>query len=89
MDSRVILTRPGQDRLLGRRHVLHVARGNRLIRAQGCWVSDSEIAELVRFWKKASVDAPEYDHLVQMQLWSSDGAAAEDEEMTCWSRPSR
>jgi S-DNA-T family DNA segregation ATPase FtsK/SpoIIIE len=80
VDSRVILDTPGADRLLGRGDMLYMSPGgNRLIRAQGCWVSDSEIAELVRFWKKASVDAPEYDHLVQMQLWSSDGAAAEDE----------
>lgn len=81
VDSRVILDTPGAERLLGRGDMLYLSPGrNRLVRAQGCWVSDEEIGALVRFWKNAAVDAADDDHFVQKQLWSTEDSVTEDEE---------
>jgi S-DNA-T family DNA segregation ATPase FtsK/SpoIIIE len=58
VDSRVILDTPGAERLLGRGDML-VMRPDlaKLLRVQGCFVADEEIARVVNFWK-SQADAP-------------------------------
>jgi S-DNA-T family DNA segregation ATPase FtsK/SpoIIIE len=54
VDSRVILDMPGAEKLLGRGDMLFQAPDSPSpIRAQGVYVSDRELAKLVRFWKRA------------------------------------
>ena len=55
VDSRVILDSPGAERLLGRGDMLLMrSDAGKLQRVQGCFVTDEEIASVVRFWKDAS-----------------------------------
>lgn len=52
VDSRVILDTTGAERLLGRGDMLYVAPDvGSPQRLQGCFVSDGEIHQLVRYWK--------------------------------------
>jgi DNA segregation ATPase FtsK/SpoIIIE, S-DNA-T family len=52
IDSRVILDTTGAERLLGRGDMLYVAPDvGSPQRLQGCFVSDTEIHKLVRYWK--------------------------------------
>jgi S-DNA-T family DNA segregation ATPase FtsK/SpoIIIE len=52
IDSRVILDTTGAERLLGRGDMLYVAPEiGSPQRLQGCFVSDTEIHKLVRYWK--------------------------------------
>jgi S-DNA-T family DNA segregation ATPase FtsK/SpoIIIE len=52
VDSRVILDTGGAERLLGRGDMLYMASdSSKLVRLQGCFVSDEEIERLVRFWR--------------------------------------
>ncbi|MDI9548212.1 MAG: DNA translocase FtsK 4TM domain-containing protein [Chloroflexota bacterium] len=52
VDSRVILDVPGAERLLGRGDMLFMAAdASKLERIQGAWLSDEEIARIVRYWK--------------------------------------
>jgi len=52
VDSRVILDTPGAERLLGRGDMLFMAPdSSKLQRLQGVFVSDRELARLVRYWK--------------------------------------
>jgi S-DNA-T family DNA segregation ATPase FtsK/SpoIIIE len=55
VDSRVILDTTGAERLLGRGDMLYVApEVGSPQRLQGCFVSDHEIHQLVRYWKGLS-----------------------------------
>jgi S-DNA-T family DNA segregation ATPase FtsK/SpoIIIE len=52
IDSRVVLDTPGAERLLGKGDMLLMAPdSSKLVRAQGCFVSDGEIGALAAFWK--------------------------------------
>lgn len=54
IDSRVILDTPGADKLLGRGDMLYMASDSpKLIRLQGCFVSDTEIQNIVNFWRNS------------------------------------
>jgi S-DNA-T family DNA segregation ATPase FtsK/SpoIIIE len=56
IDSRVILDTPGAERLLGRGDMLFMAPdSSKLQRLQGVFVSDRELARLVRYWKGSHV----------------------------------
>lgn len=58
IDSRVILDTPGAERLLGRGDMLYMAPDSaKLLRLQGCFVSDGEIRNLVNYWKGAGLTA--------------------------------
>ncbi len=83
-DSRVILDAPGADRLLGRGDALFMSPASaQLLRLQGCYVSDAELAAIVSFWRAqnptpAGVGVPPGavtagTPLVQQPLWA--GAA--------------
>jgi S-DNA-T family DNA segregation ATPase FtsK/SpoIIIE len=52
IDSRVILDTPGAEKLLGKGDMLYMAADSPMLaRLQGCFVSDEEIQNLVRFWQ--------------------------------------
>lgn len=52
IDSRVVLDTPGAEKLLGRGDMLYMASdSSKLLRLQGCFVSDRELDQLVTYWK--------------------------------------
>ena len=52
IDSRVVLDTPGAEKLLGRGDMLYMASdSSKLVRLQGCFVSDRELDKLVTYWK--------------------------------------
>lgn len=56
VDSRVILDQPGAERLLGRGDMLfHAPDASAPVRMQGAYVSEMELARLIRFWRNASL----------------------------------
>lgn len=70
VDSRVILDTAGAEKLLGRGDMLYMPPdSSKLIRLQGCFVSDEELERLVNFWREkvewivpqAEAVAPWYD----------------------------
>ncbi len=76
VDSRTILDTKGADTLIGRGDMLFSPPGSsRLLRAQGAFVSDEEVMEMVEFLKKNG--PPQYAQSVQQQI---DRAAKEDDE---------
>jgi S-DNA-T family DNA segregation ATPase FtsK/SpoIIIE len=96
IDSRVILDTPGAERLLGRGDMLFMAPdSSKLQRLQGVFVSDRELARLVRYWKGSHVveetpagsvqsTSPEASQAVQQPLWAdfkakADAAETEDD----------
>lgn len=50
-NSRIILDHKGAEMLLGKGDMLVRTRGVNLVRAQGCWVSDQEVKDVVAFIK--------------------------------------
>lgn len=53
VDSRTILDMGGAERLIGKGDMLYYPIGaSKPNRAQGAWISDSEVEALVKFWKK-------------------------------------
>jgi S-DNA-T family DNA segregation ATPase FtsK/SpoIIIE len=76
VDSRTILDTKGADTLIGRGDMLFSPPGtSRLVRAQGAFVSDEEVQEMVEFLKRNG--PPQYAQSVQQQI---DRAAREEEE---------
>ncbi len=72
VDSRVILDAVGAERLLGQGDMLYMASdSSKLVRLQGCFVSDQEISRLVRYWKGIRVpEQIEPEKVVQRPLWA-------------------
>ena len=83
-DSRVILDTAGAERLLGRGDMLFISPDSGVPqRVQGCFVSDEEVHNLVRYWKGtrgANSGAAPLDTLpiYQPPLW--DGLDIEEDE---------
>ena len=76
VDSRTILDVKGSDTLIGRGDMLFSPPGtSRLVRAQGAFVSDEEVLELVEFLKRNG--PPQYAQSVQQQI---DRAASDEED---------
>ncbi|RXK53183.1 DNA translocase FtsK [Oleiharenicola lentus] len=76
VDSRTILDTKGADTLIGRGDMLFSPPGSsRLVRAQGAFVADDEVIELVEFLKRNG--PPQYAQSVQQQI---DRAAKEDDD---------
>ncbi len=70
IDSRVILDTPGAEKLLGRGDgLLMTADSAKLRRIQGCFVSDIEIGDLVRWWQ-TNYPAPPPDPTRPRYPWS-------------------
>ncbi|MDH7485640.1 MAG: DNA translocase FtsK 4TM domain-containing protein [Anaerolineae bacterium] len=66
VDSRVILDQPGAERLLGRGDMLLMTPdSSKLVRLQGCFVSDRELKRLVRFWKGVRGPEPSAEEMAQ------------------------
>ncbi|NLX37120.1 MAG: DNA translocase FtsK [Chloroflexi bacterium] len=72
-DSRVVLDTPGAEKLLGGGDMLFMPPDSaKLLRIQGCFVSDHEVQALVRHWVLAAPQRP---------VWANQGLAlAEDDE---------
>ncbi len=95
IDSRVILDQPGAERLLGRGDMLFQAPDAAApVRMQGVFVSEPELARVIRYWKSAALDTlearaaphtpaeqipPDAD-LKQAPLWQELQAAADDKD---------
>jgi S-DNA-T family DNA segregation ATPase FtsK/SpoIIIE len=78
VDSRTILDGKGADTLIGRGDMLFSPPGSsRLVRAQGAFVSDEEVQEVVEFLKKNG--PPQYAQSVQQQI-DRDASGDEDDE---------
>jgi S-DNA-T family DNA segregation ATPase FtsK/SpoIIIE len=78
VDSRVIIDTPGADKLLGRGDMLFMAPdSSKLVRLQGCYVSDSELAALVRYWKgvRTTPEPIPPQAVVQQPMWEEIEAA--------------
>jgi S-DNA-T family DNA segregation ATPase FtsK/SpoIIIE len=76
VDSRTILDTKGADTLIGRGDMLFSPPGtSRLVRAQGAFVADEEVLELVEYLKRNG--PPQYAVSVQQHI---DRAASEDDE---------
>lgn len=79
VDSRTILDTKGADTLIGRGDMLFSPPGSsRLVRAQGAFVSDDEVQELVEFLKRNG--PPQYAQDVQAQIDRDPDAEEEGEE---------
>lgn len=62
VDSRTILDLSGSEKLLGFGDMLFISPGNKPKRVQGCFVSDPEIEEVVKFLQGEA--APAYDESI-------------------------
>jgi S-DNA-T family DNA segregation ATPase FtsK/SpoIIIE len=72
VDSRVVLDTMGAEKLLGRGDMLYMASdSSKLVRLQGCFVSDTELQRLVDYWRgfRTSPPLPPGAALVQQPLW--------------------
>jgi S-DNA-T family DNA segregation ATPase FtsK/SpoIIIE len=77
-DSRVILDQPGAEKLIGRGDALFLPMGaSKPIRVQGAWVSEVEIADVVRFCKEQR----EPDFRPDVLTPPTDGRKKVDEEI--------
>jgi S-DNA-T family DNA segregation ATPase FtsK/SpoIIIE len=88
VDSRVIIDATGADKLLGRGDMLFMAPdSSKLVRLQGCYVSDKELAALVRYWKgvRLAQEPLQPQAVVQQQMWeeieASEKQAAQQDEL--------
>ena len=78
VDSRTILDSMGAEHLLGKGDMLYLPPGSsRLTRVHGAFVTESEINEVVDFWKKQA--SPEYDQSYLIAPPSEDGEPADIE----------
>jgi len=76
VDSRTILDTKGAETLIGRGDMLFSPPGtSRLVRAQGAYVGDEEVHDIVEFLKRYG--PPQYAQAVQQQI---DRASTEDDE---------
>ena len=78
-DSRVVLDERGADRLLGNGDMLYLAPGtSNLNRAQGTFVSDDEVNEIIEFFSDRE---PEYSEELAQISASASGAATDAEAL--------
>lgn len=79
-DSRTILDMVGAERLLGKGDMLYFPTGsNKPSRAQGAFVSDKEVQDVVEFWKAQG--EPVYQEEVVAQASTSEEVDETDDEL--------
>jgi S-DNA-T family DNA segregation ATPase FtsK/SpoIIIE len=72
VDSRVVLDTTGAEKLLGRGDMLYMSSdSSKLVRMQGCFISDEELQKLVTYWRgfRTSAPLPPGAQLTQQPLW--------------------
>jgi S-DNA-T family DNA segregation ATPase FtsK/SpoIIIE len=78
VDSRTILDQPGADKLLGRGDMLFLPpSSSKLVRAQGCMVTDEEVGRIVEHCKEQA--APSFEMEIKNKLEKSDAVGAVDD----------
>lgn len=71
IDSRVILDAPGAETLLGRGDMLYLAAdAGQPRRVQGCYLSDEEIDEVVKWWRDWESGQPDDQQVKLRDDWS-------------------
>ncbi len=76
MESRIILDTQGAEKLVGKGDMLYAPLGQgKPKRVQGCFISDAEVQQVVRFIKKTS--APNYSEEVRSQIEEGGGTGGE------------
>lgn len=88
LNSRIILDQKGAEQLLGKGDMLVKLRGKKPNRAQGCWVSDSEIEQTVKFIKE-QVAADYHEDILTAVVPNAPGTpagpdAAKDDDPLIW-----
>ncbi len=73
LNSRIILDQKGAEQLLGRGDMLVKLRGKKPRRAQGCWVSDDEIEQTVKFVRE-QVTADYHEDILTAVVPNAPGA---------------
>ena len=74
INSRIILDQKGAEQLLGKGDMLVKLRGRKPRRAQGCWVSDEEIEQTVKFVRE-QVTADYHEDILTAVVPNAPGAA--------------
>ena len=77
LNSRIILDQKGAEQLLGKGDMLVKLRGKKPTRAQGCWVSDEEIEETVKYIKE-QVTADYHEDILTAVVPNAPGAPSAD-----------
>lgn len=79
LDSRIILDTAGAENLLGKGDLLFLPPGGitKLCRAQGAWVSDAEIASIIKFC--ASQAKQNFEQGVTAEMNNADGSASDND----------
>ena len=87
INSRIILDQKGAEQLLGRGDMLVKLRGKKPRRAQGCWVSDEEIEQTVKFVRE-QVTADYHEDILTAVVPTAPGGgdpgAAKDDDPLVW-----
>lgn len=74
INSRIILDQKGAEQLLGKGDMLVKLRGKKPRRAQGCWVSDDEIEQTVKFVRE-QVTADYHEDILTAVVPNAPGGA--------------
>ena len=87
INSRIILDQKGAEQLLGRGDMLVKLRGKKPRRAQGCWVSDEEIEQTVKFVRE-QVTADYHEDILTAVVPNAPGgadpSAPKDDDPLVW-----
>jgi S-DNA-T family DNA segregation ATPase FtsK/SpoIIIE len=79
VDSRVVLDTPGAEKLLGRGDMLFMSPDSaKLVRLQGCFVSDDELARLVHFWREKAETV--FHDVTHNAPWEELGKVAQEDD---------
>lgn len=68
IDSRTIIDTSGAEKLLGHGDMLYAPVGKKPTRVQGCYVSDEEVEDVVRFIKENQTTEVQYDARIMEEI---------------------
>lgn len=68
IDSRTIIDTSGAEKLLGHGDMLYAPVGKKPTRVQGCYVSDEEVEDVVRFIKENQATEVQYDARIMEEI---------------------